>query len=319
MCKVLIHEPDESAMQTLKSFFQTNDLIGLKASGHNILEILETNIDLGAIFLPDKTDTSNLTGIELATQIHIIRPELPIFLRYSSENAIVMETQTIANSAIIAGSYTLLQLDKLKQFVDTYLFNTQIPNGLIRGIQEITIGTLNSELKDTEVSCDAPYLIRDKIIYGQVFSLMALESNWCRGYMMLQTEGSTIAKMVKMNKTNIDPDLQPLDFRVVNSVLGEISNRIWGGMKSRFFADSNSDDYGYKVQVPIIINHENRYISFGSEEPQLCLHYRIKHHDNEAITLYQKFVFHLDWTPENFQENEKLVDDFVELGELELF
>ena len=311
MCKVLIYEKDRSTLKELRTFLKENDLIGLRVDSKDILEVLESNIDLGAVFLSDGEE-----GLELGEQIHLIRRELPIFIRINpNSDAESLPTNTFA------GFYYSGQMDKLKEMVGSYLFNTQYPNGLIRGIQEITIDTLQTELNDTVVSCDTPYIVKDRIIFGQVFSLMSLETNWCRGYMMLQTEEASIEKIIRLQKTHLNPDDDPVDFRLVNSVLGEISNRIWGGMKTRYVNESELEDPGYRVQVPIIINHEKRYISFSSDEGQLCLRYRISDANNNfaPVIIFQKFVFHLNWDPEKFTENEKSIDDFVDSGELELF
>jgi len=35
--------------------------------------------------------------------------------------------------------------------------------------------------------------------------------------------------------------------------------------------------------------------------------------------MYQKFVFNLNWTPEDFSEDLTSVEDLVESGELDLF
>jgi hypothetical protein len=56
-----------------------------------------------------------------------------------------------------------------------------------------------------------------------VFSLIPLESSWCRGYMMLQTEEEPILGML-----NSDPLFPESNFRDVNALLGEITNLIWG-------------------------------------------------------------------------------------------
>jgi hypothetical protein len=73
--------------------------------------------------------------------------------------------------------------------------------------------------------------------------------------------------------------------------------------------------------VPLIVNHEHRYISFGSEDPQLCFRYTLSDPSGEgaSLVLYQRFVFNLSWAPEKFKENEVLTEDLFESGELELF
>jgi hypothetical protein len=75
-------------------------------------------------------------------------------------------------------------------------------------------------------------------------------------------------------------------------------------------------------QVPLIINHLHRYISFGSEKPQLCFKYTLhdaENSDRQSLIIYQRFIFNLNWAPEEFAENEASVEDLFEMGELELF
>ena len=74
-------------------------------------------------------------------------------------------------------------------------------------------------------------------------------------------------------------------------------------------------------QVPIIINHLHRYISFGSDNPQLCFKYTLNESADAGhrLEIYQKFVFNLNWSPEDFAENLTSVDELVESGELDLF
>ncbi len=76
------------------------------------------------------------------------------------------------------------------------------------------------------------------------------------------------------------------------------------------------------AQVPLVINHQHRYISFGSENPQLCFKYRLVDVDKgvtKTYLLYQRFVFNLNFSPEDFTENENVMDELMNSGELELF
>ena len=73
--------------------------------------------------------------------------------------------------------------------------------------------------------------------------------------------------------------------------------------------------------MPIIVNHQNKYITFGTDIPQLCFKYTLRQTggDRKEITLYQKFIFNLSWAPEKFSENQPTVDDLIDTGELEFF
>ncbi|MGE6057354.1 hypothetical protein ACQJ2V_28405, partial [Klebsiella variicola subsp. variicola] len=72
------------------------------------------------------------------------------------------------------------------------IFSQQYPNALVRGIAEISRMVLESQFPGMQVEIEQPYLVRDRIIFGEVFTLIPLESSWCRGYMMLQAEQKTL-------------------------------------------------------------------------------------------------------------------------------
>jgi hypothetical protein len=169
------------------------------------------------------------------------------------------------------------------------------------------------------VNVGAPYLVRDRLIFGEIFTLMPLESSWCRGYMMLQTEEVMLMHLVKSGRTFINPE-DAYDFRNLNSLLGEITNLVWGAIKNRYLSSVREGEY--LSQVPIIANNLHRYISFGSDNPQLCFKYTITDENDDTVkplVVQQKFIFNLSWSPEDFTENVASVDDLVSSGELEFF
>jgi hypothetical protein len=73
------------------------------------------------------------------------------------------------------------------------------------------------------------------------------------------------------------------------------------------------------VQVPLIVNLEHRYMSFGTRDPQLCFRYTLTRADGEQrATLLQRFVFNINWLPEQFREL-NAVEGESDAGALELF
>ncbi|MCQ4384351.1 chemotaxis protein CheX, partial [Clostridioides difficile] len=64
----------------------------------------------------------------------------------------------------------------------------------------------------------------------------ALESAWCRGYMLLQTSEQPLLDMIGGTR---DAGRAP-DFRDVNSVLGELTNLVWGAFKNRYLGDAEA-------------------------------------------------------------------------------
>jgi Chemotaxis phosphatase CheX len=174
---------------------------------------------------------------------------------------------------------------------------------------------LTSQCKSLNVSLDTPYIVRDRVIFGELFSLIQLESAWCRGYMMLQTEEEPFVELLGRQAgagTTVN-------FRHVNDLLSEITNLIWGAFKNRYIGAGESL-VATHVQVPLMVNHKHRYISFGSENPQLCFRFNLADPvSGRATTLYARFVFNLSWSPAAFREIPQEVAGLVDSGELELF
>lgn len=315
--KILVCETDQVVCEQIKQICQENNLHALKVQPDTIINVLNSSIDLGGILLHEDAD-QEIDGIELGIKLHDIRPELPIFLR-SKKLKQVDELPEKAQSSF-AGVYCLDNQQHLKSLLDVYLFTTYYPDPLVRKILDISYEAFNVNFKNIEATCELPYLVKDKLIYGELFSLMALESDWCRGYMMIQTEQETIARMITGGKTALLADQENVNFRDINAVISEITNLIWGGIKNQFFVNP-PDATLMRTQVPIIVNHGRKYISFGSENPQLCFRYILNDVDGkiEPLTLYQKFIFHLDWSPDRFPECQQAEDELVDSGELELF
>ena len=313
--KVLVLNDDAEVRGHIKAFCDAHHLIPVKPQAGAALTVLKSNVDLGAIFMQETYTGEGGNALELARAIHAIRPELPIFLR--REAASHLDDLPDLYRGIFTAAYTTSTIDELAPLIDKNIFSFQYPNALVRGITEITKTTLETQFKGVEVRTEAPYMVRDRIIYGELFTLIPLESTWCRGYMMLQTEEGPLIKYVEDGRTHISRD--PANFRDINHVMGEVTNLIWGAFKNRFISNEPVD--WRQSQVPLIVNHEHRYISFGSEDPQLCFRYTLVDPNGEAtpLVLYQRFVFNLSWAPEKFKENEVLTEDLFESGELELF
>jgi len=262
--KVLVLNDDAEVRGHIKAFCDAHHLIPVKPQAGAALTVLKSNVDLGAIFMQETYTGEGGNALELARAIHAIRPELPIFLR--REAASHLDDLPDLYRGIFTAAYTTSTIDELAPLIDKNIFSFQYPNALVRGITEITKNTLETQFKGVEVRTEAPYMVRDRIIYGELFTLIPLESTWCRGYMMLQTEEGPLIKYVEDGRTHISRD--PANFRDINHVMGEVTNLIWGAFKNRFM--SNEQWTGRQSQVPIIVNHQHRYISFGSEDPQLC-------------------------------------------------
>lgn len=308
--KVLILEHDPSAIERLKAFCDAHDLVGLRAQADTLLAVLKSNVDLGGIFLCEEHGVATAPGVALAHAIHQLRPELPIFLRRREQVALAERDR-----GAVRATYTTATIDELAPVIEESIFCLVYPNALVRGIREISIAALQSLFHGKVVHSEAPHVVRDRIIHGEVFTLIPLESSWCRGYMMLQTEEDAMRAAI-----GLEGDDPAATFRELNNTLGEATNLIWGAFKNRFI--NYGDGPAHLTQIPIVINHRHKYISFGSQDPQLCLRYTLgdpARPDEPPTQVHQRFIFNLAWSPDDFKENKASVEDLFQSGELELF
>lgn len=316
MSKVLVLDDACEHFERLKQFCDECGLVGIKPNQGNkesVMTILKSNVDLGGILLHENYGAAG-QGLALAKSIHTSRPELPIFLR--RETAASLADMSAADASVFCAAFTISELDQLKSALDSSIFSRVYPTELVRGITEMTLSSLRTLFKNCSVDVEAPYLVKDQIIYGEVFSMIAIESNWCRGYMMLQSEEERLLDPLRDAAAG-----EVLTFRDLNSVLGEATNLIWGSFKNRYVGDHDNQSGFAQTQVPIIINHQRRYISFGSDDPQLCLKYTLTENNKPGATpvpIFQRFIFNLSWSPDQFAEIPS-VEALVDSGELELF
>ncbi len=310
--KVLILDDCTAASMVIKQFCEDNNLVGLKVQKSRLMDVLKSQIDLGAILYSEDYGDTPEDNADIALRIHAIRPELPIILRRTHQPSLDGIDEAIKR--VFCAAYTTEDTAGFKKVIDEYIFSLVYPNALVRGISAITESILSRQFKNLTLHWDTPYIVRDRVIFGEVFSLIPIESNWCRGYMMLQTEEDTILDIL-----NSDPMFPPAGFRDVNSLLGEITNLIWGGFKNRFIGDASAVAAN-QIQVPMIVNHKHKYISFGTENPQLCFFYTMTDAaTGKRVKLYQRFVFNLNWSPDDFREIAHDSGDLMASGELELF
>jgi len=313
--KVLILDDCDNSKQGIKSFCDNNNLIALTSREGDPLGVLKSYVDLSAIFISESFSPHKQQGLELAAEIHFVRPELPIFFRCEKDT--IEQFKNVFQNRGICCAYHIDNIDELKSALDENIFNREYPNALLRGIEEIAHSCLLGFFDDIEIEYTAPYLVKDRIIYGELFSLVSIESDWCKGCMMLQTTEDKLLDLVPPEKIN---SLDAENFRAVNDVLSEVTNLIWGGIKNRFLSMENTRKIN-NTQVPIIINHKNQYITFGTDCPLLCFHYtlRSKVDSDLEVTLYHKFIFNVNWAPEQFKDSSADIDAFLESGELEFF
>jgi hypothetical protein len=311
--KVLVLDDSHDHSQAIKEFCDENNLVALKVHKNRLMSVLQSNIDLGAILYSESYGDSPEENAEIALKIHTIRPELPIIIRREKMATLDDVSENVRRA--FCAAYVASDMAGLRKVIGEYIFCLVYPNSLVRGISEITEAVLASQLKALTISLDTPYIVRDRVIFGEVLSLIPVESSWCRGYMMLQTEEEPILGLLdRYSQSDAGAN-----FRAVNSLLGEITNLIWGSFKNRFIDDAAASP-GSQIQVPLVVNHKHKYISFGTENPQLCFLYTLlDENSGRKVKLYQRFIFNLNWSPEDFKEIAHDVENLVDSGELELF
>lgn len=311
--KVLVLDDSNEHSQAIKEFCDASNLVALKVRKNRLMSVLHSNIDLGAILYSENYGGSAEENAQIALKIHTIRPELPIILRRDSQATLDGLPDSLRR--LFCAAYVTSDMDGLRRVIDEYIFSLEYPNALVRGISEITEAVLASQFKALTISWNTPYIVRDRVIFGEVFSLIPLESTWCRGYMMLQTEEEPLLDLLDRHR----PSDEGASFRSVNSLLGEITNLIWGAFKNRYIGDAAASS-GSQIQVPLVVNHKHKYISFGTENPQLCFLYTlVDESSGRKVKIYQRFIFNLNWSPEDFKEISHDVGELVDSGELELF
>lgn len=311
--KVLVLDDSPEHVQRIKRFCDENNLVPLKVKKGAVMSVLKTNVDLGAILYSEDYGGSVAAAADIASEIHSARPELPIIIRRGKQ-ATLADLPSVLRQACCA-AYVTEDFSALRKVIDEYIFCLIYPNALLRGIAEITESALRSQLKTLSLSLDTPYIVRDRIIFGEVFSLIPLESSWCRGYMMLQTEEDAFLELLGGK----DGAGAALTFRNLNDLLSEITNLIWGAFKNRYI-ESDRSVVGGQIQVPLIVNHKHRYISFGTTNPQLCFRFILTDEERKrSTTLYARYIFNLSWSPERFKEIAPDTAGLVDSGELELF
>jgi len=317
---VLVLDGNEDAYGVLKVFCQENQLVGFRASTESVNEVLESNIYFGAVLISEEAISSSIDSLELSYQIHLSRPDLPIFLRrYDSSN---LEGISEKYQKIFTGAYCLSNLESLKNLVHGQLFDSFYPTELVTGIQAVSEECVKNGFTDVEVQSDTPFLVHDKLM-EDFNSLIALESKWCRGYMMLQASKQHVVDYISANKTGVVVnEVNEVNDQDSNTVISNLTNEIWGAIRREFMGYGNElEADANRTQVPIFINPDKRYISFGTSKPQLCYRYHIIDSNGvlEPLVITHKLIFNLDWSPENFELSEQAMDEFIETGDLEMF
>jgi len=318
--KMLVLDARDEQLPSLSRVYGEQNVIGIAVRNEDLASALAEHTDLGAVLLAGDYDGSPAANEAVAAQLHALRPELPVIMQQRERNEAA--EWPLAGRQLRA-SYAADDPEGLRTAIDEHVFGVTFPDALVDGIVEITTARLRSLFTSMDVAVEAPSIVRDRIIFGEAFSLIPLEGAWCRGYMLMQAEeepliatlGSAAARDREAGSVG---GAGAADFRELNSVLGELTNLVWGAFKNRFLSEPATGTQPL-VQVPLLINHRHRYISFGSDNPQLCFRYRLSGPGTARdVVIDQRFVFSLNWSPEDFDDSGEAADAPA-FGEIDLF
>lgn len=315
--KVLLLEGDADRADALGRYCESHRLVGVPVRRDALAAALRTHCDLGGVLLAEDYGGSLDASAAVAASLDAERPELPILLRRAALPTLDGLPEALRRSSRAAWAET--EPASLKAALDTWVFTHEYPDPLVRGITEMTTERLRRVFGELDVSWETPCIVRDRIIFGEVFSLIPLETAWCRGYLLMQAEEAPLLGLLPP-RAGREP---ATDFRELNSLLGELTNLVWGAFRNRYLGEAQDNAPGRaQVQVPLLINHRRRYLSFGSDNPQLCIKYRLlDRKTGREVTIDQRFVFSLGWAPEAFGEAVQTTGPAAahDAGELELF
>jgi hypothetical protein len=208
-------------------------------------------------------------------------------------------------------------LATLRAAIDAHIFTLQYPPALLRGIAEISERVLASEFNGFCVSPAMPLIVHDRVAFGELFSLIPLESHWCRGYLLLQTEESEMLKLLDF----AGGSASAASVEALKDRLREATNLIWGLFRNRFCGDLQVTSVP-NVQVPLVFNLREKSVSFGASSTHLCVRYRLTDEARDlSLSISERFVFNLKWSPEDFGEVVTGTESNTEVaaGEIEYF
>lgn len=167
--KILVLDENPSYTHLIKQFCDEHHLVALKVRRGAEMSVLRTNIDLGGILFSEDYGASPEDTARIALEIHSARPELPIIIRRETHAS--LSGLPVSAQAAFCAAYVASDMAALDKVIDEYIFCLMYPNALLRGISEIAHGVLTGQFKDAKISMDTPYIVHDRVIFGELFSL----------------------------------------------------------------------------------------------------------------------------------------------------
>lgn len=314
--KILAYDNDETRRNNLKAFCQDFNLNGVCFTHmETLIETLEARINVGAVIMCDEGEGSAAQ----ISRINLKHPEIPVFV--SCEEPEKYAGFRPESDICVVRFFKHGDFSQLDELISAHLFNRVYPDGLVERMQEIVSTGIKSAFNGVNVIQDKSFMASDKRIFGERFELISIRSNWCEGVMMIQSQGTDVERMIRAGRTSFPSDDGDVKHHV-EDLLRELLNYTWGGFKAKFVPPSYSGR-PTNIEVPISINMDDQYISFGVTDPLLCFKFVVENGDTsrdgfEPFVIFLKFSFHLYWQPDTFQENPEM-EELSDAGELEFF
>ncbi|SDE23663.1 chemotaxis protein CheX [Paraburkholderia lycopersici] len=320
--KLLLLESDAARAEAIAQTCAALNCVCVPVRRDALSAALKMHYDLGGVLLGEDFGGSIDAAAAVAVALEAERPELPIVLRRASHEHSDALPEPLRR--VPCGVWFGSDPQTLVTVLEEQVFSHDYPDPLVDGITDMTFGRLRGLFPGLDVNWDVPGIVRDRIIFGEVLTLIPIETAWCRGWLLMQTEEAPLIELLPPRAGRDEAS----DFRDVNGVLAELTNLVWGAFRNRYLGNAlAAGEAGWgraPVQVPLLINHRRRYLSFGSDNPQLCIKYRLTCPDTgREVVIDQRFVFSLGWSREGFDETAAQAAAAAEeeqaSGELELF
>ena len=314
--QLLAFDPQTNTQSQWLDCFRRQKISGLIVRNDaSFWEILSSNLRIGAIFLGGPLPELKI----FLPKLHLQKREIPIFVHADQSELIDEFNDEYPNALVIR--YDSIVEEQLTSLIQQHIFTRYYPDTLLQNVASDFCDIMTEQFSEVFPSCDRVLASADRRMYGQRLEYMPIKSNWCAGAMLLETNTSDIANLVQLGRSHFNqPIAQPS--LCAEDVLREISNLLAGAFKNKYVPNDFSPNKTYP-EIPMTINHQEGYVSFGTTSPMLCFDFTIHDrrngaHDFSPFQIALRLSFHSHWDPGEVPE-EPFVQQAIDDGVLEFF
>lgn len=312
--KILLVDNNAKSMLPIKAFFLKSD--------YDVVSIAQYDVLLHT--MAQRRDISGIVIIDEMRDIHNMLQEIgpmafgtPIFI-LSDHQLAELGNESLCNEKVCV--FPIADYENMLSQLTDYLDSKTYSADLLLQLEEIGCEAIKSNLSQTNITTADVYLASDRRIYGNQLKIMNIRTAWCEGVVMLQADSANIETLISENCTSYDKQTHFIE-KHAEDLLREIMNQVWGGFKQRFVS-ANAETAVNKLEVPISLNYNKGYVSFGIADPLLCYKFIVAdltaNNDSfEPFPLFLKFSFHIFWDLSQYAV--ELDSDDIQTGELEMF